>query len=492
MKIILVVGLLLFAIFFSLQLMYLFLSLKLSKPEKQESGKRVPQQKLTILVPAYNEEMVLRSCLEGFRNLVYRNYELIIINDGSKDDSIPLLMDVLQLRECPLPAMNKLEYEAVKMTYCSDLYPHIHVIDKENGGKADALNAGADHSTGDIIITLDADSVLEKNSLIHINEAMQDPLVIAGGGMVHVGQMYKGGHPEFKGKGLVKYQLSDYMLSFYVKRLVQSKFGLMSVVSGAFGAFRNYALFEVGGYKKTIGEDMEITLNFQKLIHQKYKKSKMLFIPKAQCYTEVPADFKNLSKQRVRWQKGFLDSLRIYNKHKVHNLGMKLVMFLVLDALLPGVVGIVTTFALVVSLFTGNLVGLTLILLIMTATLQICLRLTAYRIAMQYDHRYSVADYAKIFVFSILEYPTYRMLDTYYFLYGSFAYLFQHNHAWNKVERTGLVSIYPENLAVNGIPEVLQVAHAMVLDAVLETKDPIENMETAKVVEPVESIEKIG
>lgn len=468
MEILLYIGLVLFAVFFSIQLMYMFLSVKLSKYD-QQIRKDLPQQKMTILVPAYNEAMVLKSCLDGFRNLDYENYQLIIINDGSKDDSIELLKQLLHLKKCELPAMNKLVYEPVKATYCSAIYPHINVIDKVNGGKADALNAGADHSAGDIIITLDADSVLEKSALIHINEAMQDPLVIATGGMVHVGQMYKQGKPKFKGLGLVKYQLSDYMMSFYVKRLVQSKYGLMSVVSGAFGAFRSYAMFEVGGYKKTIGEDMEITLNFQKLIHQKYKSCKMLFVPKAQCYTEVPADFKNLSKQRVRWQKGFLDSLRIYNKNKVHNLGMKLVLFMIVDALLPGGVGIITTFLLVISIFTGNLVGMTLVLLLMTAALQISLRLTSYRIAVRYGHQYSVIDYAKIVIFSIFEYPTYRMLDTYYFLYGTIAYFLQKNHVWNKVERTGLVSIYSED-AINPIPLFAEIPAVIALEQLQESE----------------------
>lgn len=468
MEILLYIGLVLFAVFFSIQLMYMFLSVKLSKRD-QQIRKDLPQQKMTILVPAYNEAKVLKSCLDGFRNLDYENYQLIIINDGSKDDSIDLLRQLLHLKECELPAMNKLVYEPVKATYCSAMYPHINVIDKVNGGKADALNAGADHSAGDIVITLDADSVLEKSALIHINEAMQEPLVIATGGMVHVGQMYKQGKPKFKGLGLVKYQLSDYMMSFYVKRLVQSKYGLMSVVSGAFGAFRSYAMFEVGGYKKTIGEDMEITLNFQKLIHQKYKSCKMLFVPKAQCYTEVPADFKNLSKQRVRWQKGFLDSLKIYNKNKVHNLGMKLVLFMIVDALLPGGVGIITTFLLVISIFTGNLVGMTLVLLLMTAALQISLRLTSYRIAVRYGHQYSVIDYAKIVIFSIFEYPTYRMLDTYYFLYGTIAYFLQKNHVWNKVERTGLVSIYSED-AINPIPLFAEIPAVIALEPLQESE----------------------
>lgn len=471
MEILLFIGLTLFAIFFSLQLMYMFLSLRLSKPD-QKIRKDLPQQKMTILVPAYNEALVLKSCLAGFRNLNYENYQLIIINDGSIDNSIDLLKELLGLVECELPSMNKLVYEHVKMTYCSNIYPHINVIDKMNGGKADALNAGADHSSGDIIITLDADSILQKNSLIHINEAMQDPLVIATGGMVHVGQMYKKGKPKFKGLGLIKYQLSDYMMSFYVKRLVQSKFGLMSVVSGAFGAFRSYAMFEVGGYKKTIGEDMEITLNFQKLIHQKYKSSKMLFVPKAQCYTEVPGDFKNLSKQRVRWQKGFLDSLRIYNKQSIRTLGSRLVLFLVIDALLPGAVGIITTFLLIISIFTGNLVGLTLVLLIMTAILQISLRLTSYRIATRYGHRYSLIDYGKIIIFSISEYPTYRMLDTYYFLYGTIAYFFQKTHVWNKVDRTGLVTIYPEEV-INSMPLLVESNEVMAFD-------PVNNSENLK------------
>lgn len=475
MEILLVVGLVLFGIFFSLQVMYLVLALKLSKSDNQELAD-MPQQKMTILVPAYNEEKVLKSCLVGFRNLTYRNYELIIINDGSTDNSVKLLIELLNLREYELPAMKKLEYEAIKMTYRSTLFPNIYVIDKENGGKADSLNAGADYSTGEIVITLDADSILEKDSLTYISEAMQDPSVIAGGGMVHVGQMCHNGQPDFKGSGLVKYQLSEYMLSFYVKRLVQSKLGLMSVVSGAFGAFRSYALFEVGGYKKTVGEDMEITFNFQKLIHQKYKNSKMIFIPRAQCYTEVPSDFQNLSKQRVRWQKGFLDTLRIYNKDKVRSLGMKFVLFLILDAILPGIIGIVTTFLLIFSLLIGSMETVTIVLLIMSASVQISLRIIGYQIAGRYGFCYSTINYAKIFVFSFIEYPTYRVLDAYYFLYGSLAYMFQRNHTWNKVERSGMVSIYSEEIVIT-VPEMIHATEVLMNEKLL---DPIEVAEASK------------
>ena len=495
-------GLLLWAIFFGFQLMYLVLALKMAK-EDTTVRHDLYENQMSILVPAYNEEKVLKSCFTGFENLTYKNFEMIIINDGSNDHSMELLVDLLDLKEERLIPRDKLAYNPVIRTFVSSIYPNVKVLDKVNGGKADALNAGADYASGDIIITLDADSILQKNALTHINEAMQDPNVIAGGGMVHVGQMYRGSKPSFKGKGLVRYQLSDYMLSFYIKRFVQSKFGLVSVVSGAFGAFRAFALYEAGGYKKTIGEDMEITLNMQQLIKNTYTKGKLVFIPKAECYTEVPANYKSLSKQRVRWQKGFLDSLKIYHKGKVEKLGFKLVFFIFIDSLLPGVVGIFTTFLLAYSIITGGMLGLTLILLAATATLQIIQRVGSYVISRRYGHKYPKADYVRITLFSAFELVTYRVLDAYFFLYGSIAYLLQRNHTWNKIERTGIVSIYTNEIVKE---EELSITHALPLqgaaveiaavinpelvpDSASETvPELIHELVSKKVIEPIDDL----
>ncbi|MCP2035580.1 cellulose synthase/poly-beta-1,6-N-acetylglucosamine synthase-like glycosyltransferase [Planomicrobium sp. HSC-17F08] len=473
MDIILLAALLLWAVFFSFQLAYLVLAFRMTR-EDTDVRHDLRENKMSILVPAYNEAKVLKSCFSGFKNLAYENFEMIIINDGSDDNSMKLLVDLLNLKEEKLTPRDILAYNPVIRTFVSSAYPNVKVLDKVNGGKADALNAGADYASGDIIITLDADSILQKNALTHINEAMQDPNVIAGGGMVHVGQMYKDSKPSFKGKGLVRYQLSDYMLSFYIKRFVQSKFGLVSVVSGAFGAFRAFALYEAGGYKKTIGEDMEITLNMQQLIKNTYTKGKLVFIPKAECYTEVPADYKSLSKQRIRWQKGFIDSLKIYRKDRVKKLGFKLVFFVFIDSILPGVVGIFTTFLLAYSIVTGGMLGLTLLLLAATAALQIVQRVGAYVISRRYGHKYSKSDYTRITLFSVVELVTYRVLDAYFFMYGSIAYLVQRNHTWNKLERTGIVSIYTNEIVNEkpiSITDALPLKEAVVeIAAVIDTE----------------------
>lgn len=453
MNTLIILGLVLWMIFFSIQLMYVVLAFRLSK---KDTGIRndLPEKKMSILVPAYNEAMVLKGCMSGYQNLNYRNFELIIINDGSTDNSMDLLHQLLQLEPVDLIPHDKLAYNPVNSVFVSALYPNVKVLDKVNGGKADALNAGADYAAGDIIITLDADSILQKHALLHINEAMENPDVIAGGGMVHVGQMYQDAKPSFKGKGLIRYQLSDYMLSFYIKRFVQSRFGVVSVVSGAFGAFRSYALFEAGGYKKTIGEDMEITLHMQKLIKANYPHGKLVFIPKAECYTEVPATYGNLKKQRIRWQKGFLDSLTIYRKGCLKDLGFKLVFFIFIDSLLPGAVGVFTTLLLAWSILHGQFILLTLVLLGLTATLQIVQRISSYFVSRRYGHLYARGDYLKVFLFSGIELITYRLLDSYFFLYGTIAFAFQRNHQWNKLERTGLVSIYandPETALLDNV-----------------------------------------
>lgn len=189
------------------------------------------------------------------------------------------------------------------------------MIDQLNGGKSVALNTGISMATGEIVITLDADSILESDSLSVINESFADPKVIAAGGMVQVGQLINRKGNIIYGKNwIIKYQLSGYLSSFYVCKVTQAKLSVLGVVSGAFGAFRLNILQQIGGYKDTLGEEMEITFRLQKVIYERKMGEKMIFVPEGICYTEVPEDFKSLLYQRVRWQKGFLDCINLYKK----------------------------------------------------------------------------------------------------------------------------------------------------------------------------------
>lgn len=422
--------------------MYVIVSIWTIKGSRPPNSS-LEELKMSILIPAYNEEEVLRSCLTGIRNLHYSNFEVIIINDGSSDKTFATLHKLLELVPVILNPQDRLTYNKVKMTYHSRLHTNIIVIDKYNGGKADSLNAGSDYATGDVLITLDADTILEADSLTYMNEEFQDELIIAAGGTVQVGQMMKEGKPKFQGKYLLKYQLSEYITSFFVRKYVQSKFNMLAIVSGAFGAFRREMLYEINGYKKTIGEDMEITLNIQKYMAAKAKQYRMVFIPQAVCYTEAPESIRDIFKQRIRWQKGFIDCIVKYRKDFFRTLRPTFTLFLFWDSLGMALLGIMTVIAVPVMILMNGITPYYLFCLTLSIMMQLLFRITGYWAAAKYGHRYSVISYVRIFLFFFLECLIRPIVDSIIFLYATSSYFVQKDkHQWNKVKRLGSVTYH--------------------------------------------------
>jgi cellulose synthase/poly-beta-1,6-N-acetylglucosamine synthase-like glycosyltransferase len=434
------IGLFFFTFVIAFQLMYLFVTLVHTK-KSTYVNRDLDEIKMSILIPAFNEESVLENCLIGMNSLHYTNFEAIFINDGSSDQTMPLLMRILELEPIQKQSNGQLKYADIKGIYQSVKYHNMMVIDKHNGGKADSLNAGSDFSSGDVIITLDADSILDADSLLHINEQFHDSSVIAAGGMVHVGQMLdKKGNPIFKGNALLKYQLSEYLTSFYVRKFTQSKLNVIAIVSGAFGAFRRELLYEIGGYKKTLGEDMEITLNIQKVIEASNRKSRMVFIPRAMCYTEVPENVMDMFKQRVRWQKGFIDCVVKYRKDFFSALGLKFSLFFFWDSLSMSMLSVLAAIITPIIILTDKVTPFFLQCLLLSVMLQLLFRVVGYWTATRYHHTYSKTAYIRITLFFLIESVVRPFIEAFIFVYGSLSYFLQKDkHNWNKVKRLGNV-----------------------------------------------------
>lgn len=440
-----IIGVLLFLFVVAFQMLYMVITMIFTNSSRHRSvNSYLDEMKMSILIPAYNEENVLQGCLSGLTSLNYSNYEVIFINDGSSDHTLDVLTSLLDLT----PSYNilpksELHYTPVTAFYRSQKYPNMIVIDKINGGKADSLNAGADIATGEVVITLDADSILESNALLHINESFHNHRVIAAGGMVHVGQMFDSkGNPSFKGNFLLKYQLSEYLTSFYIRKFTQSKLRVMSIVSGAFGAFRTNVLLEIGGYKKTLGEDMEITLNIQKYINSSNNEYKMVFIPKAECYTEIPENIRDLFKQKTRWQKGFIDCLVKYRSSVFKSLGTRFTLFLLWDSLGMAALGLTTLVTLPLIIAYGELSTYYVYCLAISLSIQFFTKIIAYWANNKYCHVFSVLDYIKIAIFFMLEIPIKPIFDAVLFSYGTVSYFTSRDKQdWNKVKRLGNVSV---------------------------------------------------
>ncbi|MDD4797041.1 MAG: glycosyltransferase family 2 protein, partial [Eubacteriales bacterium] len=274
----------------------------------RKEPERVPKKMLgfSLIIPCYNEEPIIKNTLDGVLRLQYRNYEAIFINDGSMDNSMPVFFDLLTL--VPFPCDGAERYPGFKGMYRSATHPNIYVINKQNSGKADSLNVGIALSSKEIIVTLDGDSVLEKDALYVMNRVFQDSEVIASGGAVHVMQYF---FMDKRKPPLIALQAVDYIKGFYVYKPSLCINNALNIISGAFGVFRKDALKEVGGFRNGLGEDIDITIRLQEYA-QKHKKI-ITYTMDAICYTECPQTWKDLQRQRVRWQKAFWDAV-VHNK----------------------------------------------------------------------------------------------------------------------------------------------------------------------------------
>ena len=274
------------------------------------------QPPISLLVPAYNEAATIESSLRSLMQLIYSEYEVVVVNDGSKDDTLQILIDAFQLVPIPEAYPQKIPVQELRGFYQSREYPNLRVIDKENGGKADALNAGINASRYPIFCSIDADSILQRDSLNKIVQPfMNDPRTVAAGGTIRIvnGSIVKDGlllKASLPDNLLVRMQIVEYLRAFLFGRLGWTPINALLVISGAFGLFNKQSVLEVGGYRRdTIGEDMELVVRLHRDLRMKRKPYRITFVPDPICWTEVPEDLKILRSQRTRWQQGLYESL---------------------------------------------------------------------------------------------------------------------------------------------------------------------------------------
>jgi cellulose synthase/poly-beta-1,6-N-acetylglucosamine synthase-like glycosyltransferase len=271
---------------------------------------------ISVLVPGYNEEATIAASVRSMLQLDYPDFEVIVINDGSKDATLEVLKREFALKPFPEAYRVALKVEPVRGIYRSTLHPNLRVIDKHNGGKADALNAGINAARHALFCGVDADSVLQRDSLRRIvRPFMEDRRIIACGGTVRIanGCSISQGYLESVGmpsNWLARVQIVEYLRAFLFGRLGWSPMNAVLIVSGAFGLFRRQAVIEAGGYRtSTIGEDMELVVRLHRLSREGAHDYRIVFVPDPVCWTEAPESLAVLKAQRVRWQRGLLESL---------------------------------------------------------------------------------------------------------------------------------------------------------------------------------------
>ena len=274
---------------------------------------------VSVLISAYNEESCIVESVKSLCRLNYPDYEIVVINDGSTDSTLERLIESFGLQRINSVYRPILQTAAVRRFYVSRQVPNLIVIDKAHSGKADSLNAGINVSRAPYFCSVDADSILEKDSLMRlmlpIIEAPE--LVKATGGIVRIanGSVVKDGRlveVRLPDDSLSRLQVVEYIRSFLFGRAGLSALNSLLVISGAFSMFHKKAVLAVGGFSTdTVTEDMELVVRLHRYFMKKKQRYRISFVPDPICWTVAPKTFEMLAKQRKRWHAGLGESISL-------------------------------------------------------------------------------------------------------------------------------------------------------------------------------------
>ncbi len=275
---------------------------------------------VSILVPAYNEEVTILDSIKSLFNLDYRLYEIIVIDDGSTDKTAETVISFFDMHKVSKPIRLVLKCQEIEAIYETELDNiRLTLICKKNGGKGDALNVGINASQYPYFLCIDADSMLQRDSLERIVQpVMEDDGVIAVGGLIRIAQCISLENGNAVGyhlpwNPLLSMQVMEYDRSFLASRILLDAFNGNLIISGAFGLFKKDIAVAVGGYDTyTLGEDMELVMNLHTFSRNNEMKYSIRYEPNAVCWSQAPSSMGDLAKQRRRWHLGLFQSMMKY------------------------------------------------------------------------------------------------------------------------------------------------------------------------------------
>jgi len=292
---------------------------------------------LTMVVPAFNEEVTIVDSVTNLINCDYPRFEVVVVNDGSSDRTLAVLKQAFRLRRTDLPYRDAIGTSRVRAMYLATIplpanVSQLVVLDKDNAGKADALNAGINASTAPYFVSLDADSILDQRALKELMRMVQeDPRIVAVGGQVAIanGCTIRGGRVVSVGlpsHPWSRFQMVEYLRSFTTGRTALDRLDAILILSGVFAVFEKETVIRAGGYLTplvqhrlvgeyvggtagTVCEDMEIIVRLHRFVRDKNRPRRIAFLPHPVAWTEVPERLESLRKQRGRWYRGLRESL---------------------------------------------------------------------------------------------------------------------------------------------------------------------------------------
>lgn len=409
--------------------------------------------KLSLIAPAYNEGFTIEENVKSLLSLNYNNYEVIVVNDGSKDNSMEILIKTYDLVLAELDVHLKVETKKIRGIYTSRnaAFKKLIVVDKENGGKADALNVGLNIAQNPYVVCIDVDCILDKDSLLKLAKPFlesQGKRIIATGGVVRIanqcviknGRLVEVNIPDVM---IPRIQVLEYLRAFLLGRMAWGRLDGLLLISGAFGAFDKEIALLAGGYNtKTVGEDMELVVRMRRYMIENKLPYSVAYIPDPLCWTEAPEDFNIFKKQRSRWMRGTIETLSLHKKMflnpKYKLLGMLSVPYWAFfEFLAPGIefVGIVITIVLIaLGLLNWHFFFL---LLLFVYTFAVFFSVVALFSEEKTYHKYpKQADFFKLLMAALIEPIYFHPLTVYAALVG-YKEKIKGTHSWGEMTRKG-------------------------------------------------------
>jgi cellulose synthase/poly-beta-1,6-N-acetylglucosamine synthase-like glycosyltransferase len=407
---------------------------------------------ITILVPAYNESATIEASVTAILTLEYRSYEVVVVNDGSQDDTMEQLRHAFDLYEVPRVFPEVIATKPLRALYRSRSRSRLLVLDKENGGKADSLNAAINASRFPLVIAVDADTLIEPDALLRLTRPfLLGREIAAVGGTVRVannctvtdGRVTDARVPT---RPLAGIQVVEYLRAFLFGRLGWNRLGGNLIISGAFGLFRKEYVAAIGGYHtSSIVEDLDLVVRLHRYLRQNKIRYEMPFIPDPVAWTEVPESMTILARQRERWHRGLIAAMWEYKtmlfNPRYGRIGFLAMPFYAFGEMLAPVVEVLGYLVTVLGLAFGMVnVSFALLFILVAWGYGMLLSIWAVVLEEVSFRRYRrFGDLIRLLLFAAFENFGYRQCTVWWRL-KAFATVWRRKHVWGDMARKGFGS----------------------------------------------------
>ena len=409
---------------------------------------------VSVLVPAYDEAPTIVDSVRSLLSLRYPQHEVIVVNDGSKDATLERLQDAFELVPVRKALRVLLPTARIRGVYVSRRHRNLWVVDKENGGKADALNAAVNASRYPYVCAIDADAILEEDALLRVaRPIIEEPeVVVATGGIVRIanGCRIEGGRVldvRLPHSRLATLQVLEYFRAFLIGRVGWSRMNALLIISGAFGLFRRSLVETVGGYSRdTVGEDIELVVRLHRHLRERDERYRIEFVPDPVCWTEAPETMGQLSRQRRRWHRGLGETLwrhrGVAGNGRYGALGTAAVPYFLVFEFLGPVIELLGLPAILVWWIFGELSLVYLIgFCVVAILLGVVLSLAALLLEEHSFRRHrSGREVARLVGFSLVENLGYRQLLAFW-RFAAFYDLARGRSDWGEMRRKGFATV---------------------------------------------------